>query len=73
MITINLINKEEIYDSTYHHLEVNGIHVVFVNKMLTGISKGKLTADEEQAAVWFVNSEMKIQSSVIDDGDERGH
>ena len=65
MITINLINKEEIYESTYHHLEVNGIHVVFVNKILTGVSKGKLTAEEEQAAVWFVNCDREIKSSVL--------
>jgi len=65
MVTINLINKYTSYDDEFVEIDVNNIKVVFKNKMLTGVSKGRLTSCEEKAAIWFVNCDLDITSSVI--------
>jgi len=64
MITINLITK----GSQYTTIEVNGKRVIFDDKVLTDLTKEDLTAVEEKAAIWFVNSTLRIKSSILYDG-----
>jgi len=65
MIEITLKAYNETDSGDYTDIEVNGKLVHFCNKVITGISKGELTPREVKAAIWFVNSTLKIQSSVI--------
>jgi|TARA_R100000501_G_C2533775_1_gene55585 predicted ester cyclase len=65
MITIDLVAQNETPEDVYTDIEVNGKLVHFCNKVLTGISKGRLTEAEQKAAIWFVNSTLKIRSSII--------
>jgi len=70
MITIDLVAQNETPEDVYTDIDVNGKLVHFCNKMITGISKGRLTEAEQKAAIWFVNSALKIKSSVLFDGTE---
>tara|TARA_R100000789_G_scaffold64951_1_gene61284 strand:- start:131 stop:334 length:204 start_codon:yes stop_codon:yes gene_type:complete len=65
MIEIELVAQNKTPEDTYTDIDVNGKLVHFCNKMITGISKGRLTEAEQKAAIWFVNSALKIKSSII--------
>jgi len=64
MITINLITK----GSQYTTIEVNGKRVIFDDKVLTNLTGEVLTPAEEKAAIWFVNSTLRIKSSILYNG-----
>ena len=64
MITINLIPQV----SQYTTIEVNGKRVIFDDKVLTNLTGEVLTEAEEKAAIWFVNSTLRIKSSILYDG-----
>jgi len=64
MITINLVTK----GSQFTTIDVNGKRVIFNGKVLTDLTREGLTEAEEKAAIWFVNSTLRIKSSILYDG-----
>ena len=64
MIEIKLI--PQVYK--YTTIEVNGKRVIFNGKVLTDLTREGLTEAEEKAAIWFVNSSLRIKSSILYDG-----
>jgi len=63
MINIKLISKEKLGYLTTTELEVNGKPVLFQNKIIA--ISDDLTEAEEKAAIWFMNCDRNIKSSVL--------